>query len=555
MHQRLNKKRLGFTIIELLVVIVVIGILVAISVISYTGINQKATIASLQSDLSNASTKLKAYQVIYGSYPTLDSNNCPAVPEIDDNYCLKFSPGNSIADEPFAGYVVNNDTNPQTFSLTLSSNDIHGVVTENSQPSLLISAPLSPVADWIATPQGDHYGNYYDTISKSWATVTRATPKTIYDPVTQHIYDVPSNYLAINPWSTYQSGGNGSAAVIEEARTNYLINSYGASNTGGAWSSGWSHTFPFCLGTPVWSITKGVYSETAQHIQYTGVSGDTAGQAQFAAPVVTGVFTAGENATGSFYIKGTASAGVTAYLYVQALSDTTYIATSSSLAILDGQWHRVVVPYTNLPTGTTKISTRLQVNGITEGRSLDLTVDAYQIEKGSFATSYIPTNTTPVTRNADIVTVPTTRWDSTEGTFIAMTYYKSLNAGSQTQYLLTWKPNTTNGIEAYLRNDLAAAYLTTRKDGVTLYDVKTGLSSGAFAYGGRWSLGQTVRAFYNGAYSITRNDIYALPTGTFPDVASVGAGKLHAPLHRLITYGTALTDAQIESLNPLVDGP
>ncbi|MGB4420213.1 MAG: hypothetical protein WBI29_00200, partial [Candidatus Saccharimonadales bacterium] len=80
----------------------------------------------------------------------------------------------------------------------MSSNDIQGIITESSKPSVLTPAPLDPVADWIATPQGDHYGNYYDPVSKSWANVTRSTPKTIYDPTTQHIYDVPANYLAVN---------------------------------------------------------------------------------------------------------------------------------------------------------------------------------------------------------------------------------------------------------------------------------------------------------------------------------------------------------------------
>jgi len=49
----------GFTIIELLVVIVVIGILAAITVVSYTGISQKAVAASLQSDLASAKRSYK----------------------------------------------------------------------------------------------------------------------------------------------------------------------------------------------------------------------------------------------------------------------------------------------------------------------------------------------------------------------------------------------------------------------------------------------------------------------------------------------------------------
>ena len=56
----------GFTIVELLVVIVVIGILAAITIVSYTGISQRATAASLQSDLDNASRMFKLYYVDHG---------------------------------------------------------------------------------------------------------------------------------------------------------------------------------------------------------------------------------------------------------------------------------------------------------------------------------------------------------------------------------------------------------------------------------------------------------------------------------------------------------
>jgi prepilin-type N-terminal cleavage/methylation domain-containing protein len=48
-----NVKSSGFTIVELLVVIVVIGILAAITIVTYAGISRKATISALQSDLAN----------------------------------------------------------------------------------------------------------------------------------------------------------------------------------------------------------------------------------------------------------------------------------------------------------------------------------------------------------------------------------------------------------------------------------------------------------------------------------------------------------------------
>jgi len=83
---------MDFTIVELLVVIVVIGILAAITIVSYTGISSRAITASVQADLSNASTQLKTFYAINGAYPT--ANNCPTPGATE--ICLKPSGSNTL---------------------------------------------------------------------------------------------------------------------------------------------------------------------------------------------------------------------------------------------------------------------------------------------------------------------------------------------------------------------------------------------------------------------------------------------------------------------------
>lgn len=119
----------AFTIVELLVVIVVIGILAAITIVSYAGISQRAVVTSLQSDLTNASQQLKLYQTLYGSFPTAMVGNCPTAPTVDNTYCIKTSAGNSFTYQP------NISSSTQIFSLIgKNSNGNTYRITNDSQP-------------------------------------------------------------------------------------------------------------------------------------------------------------------------------------------------------------------------------------------------------------------------------------------------------------------------------------------------------------------------------------------------------------------------------------
>ncbi len=53
----------GFTIVELLIVVVVIAILAAITIVAFNGIQQRATTAALQSETSQALKKLETYAI------------------------------------------------------------------------------------------------------------------------------------------------------------------------------------------------------------------------------------------------------------------------------------------------------------------------------------------------------------------------------------------------------------------------------------------------------------------------------------------------------------
>ncbi len=66
----MKKAMSGFTIVELVIVIAVIGILASIATVSYSGVQQKARNASRISDLKNMQDALEIYQSKNGVYPT-----------------------------------------------------------------------------------------------------------------------------------------------------------------------------------------------------------------------------------------------------------------------------------------------------------------------------------------------------------------------------------------------------------------------------------------------------------------------------------------------------
>jgi len=65
-----NTSTKGFTIVELLIVIVVIAILAAISIVAYNGIQQRARNAQVTAGASAYNKALESYKVVSGSYPT-----------------------------------------------------------------------------------------------------------------------------------------------------------------------------------------------------------------------------------------------------------------------------------------------------------------------------------------------------------------------------------------------------------------------------------------------------------------------------------------------------
>lgn len=122
----------GFTIVELLVVIVVIGILAAITLVSYSGLTARANEATVESDSARGSKKLNMYYAEHGQYPaSLDSSYCPIPADV--NYCIKPSNGVEITYNP-----VGSDL--QDFALVAYKGSIVYQTSKSNSPTAAVAA-------------------------------------------------------------------------------------------------------------------------------------------------------------------------------------------------------------------------------------------------------------------------------------------------------------------------------------------------------------------------------------------------------------------------------
>ena len=346
-------------------------------------------------------------------------------------------------------------------------------------------------------------------------TVQANTPRFDYDPVT----------LAAK------------GLLIEEQRTNLLTYSEQFDNA--AWTKGDATVTANATTAPDGTTTADKLVE------------NTANAAHF---VNQSAGTVGVSETRTIYAKAAErtwlylgiGAGSTAYFdLVNGVTGNVVGATASISAVGNG-WYRCSLNATRA-TNSNNVTATASANGTityTGDGTSGIFIWGAQLEAGSFATSYIPTVASQVTRSADVASVNTlSPWfNASSGSFYAEADITGAPAGNRLFEVHDGTDN--NRLLLYTVNSASSTRFT---DAVAASSLPT--SGVPFKAAGAFTAGEYV-VCYNGGTVGTAAPA-ALPTGLSAMVLGArrtGAQALNGHLRRVTFYPRRLSNAELQAL-------
>lgn len=216
--------------------------------------------------------------------------------------------------------------------------------------------------------------------------------------------------------------------------------------------------------------------------------------------------------------------------------------TSSSTQSVGNGWFRVTGTYT-----TTSVATILILYGMAANNKF--LAWGFQLEAGAFATSYIPTVATSVTRNADVAVMTSTNFSSwytaTTGAAVVWAIPQAITG---TRPLIQFDDTTANEIIT-LRGNVANPELYIVDGGAPQAQIDAGtiVTNTAYKLSGAWNT-DSCAAAQNGAAAVTDNTA-TIPTPTQLRIGSDGTNYASAWVQKILYYPQRIIDAEVQAFS------
>jgi hypothetical protein len=345
------------------------------------------------------------------------------------------------------------------------------------------------------------------------------------------------------------SAGTIKGLLIEESRTNNLANSNNFS--GGTWTASGLSLSTSSLTSPDGTLNATLMTGSAFSYIYAG------GQ-----PNAVGTWT-----QSFFFSKGTITnptiriqqAGngyeVTFDLNAKTAGAAVIVGTGGSISAMTGvvsefnaTWLRCSVTFT---TSSSVNNMFLYVGNGT------LHIYGAQLEAGAFATSYIPTTSTSLTRNADVVTMTGTNfsdwYNATEGTLQVI---GSMNTASTSIFQTFAMIGDANNSLQIFNNLSASRFRGDIYSGGSIQKAFTYTAAGAPASGTTYNIIVGLKA-NDFAMAINGNTVATANSGLMPVSPSalyigsvnIGIQQIGGYIRKLAYYNQKLTNAEIQAFS------
>jgi hypothetical protein len=400
---------------------------------------------------------------------------------------------------------------------------------------------LLDTASLVVTPNGTKAGKLYSVVPSSGAgdlDVTRATTATRVNS-SGLIESVASNVPRLD-----YSNGSCPSILVEPQRTNVLT---------------YSEKFDDASWLPTGAtITGGILSPSGINNAWTLSNIATSGIIQKA------VALSGERTFTLYAKQGThrylymgAYGGVNSYANFDLLNGVVSNGANATIESVGNGWYRCTCNTISGTTGGVQIfpSNRAIGAATTNG---SIYIWGAQLEAGSYATSYIPTTSASVTRNADVIskTGISSLIGQTEGTLFIDFIYNQPSGDSNGRLLQVQSASgeTANSIIPLIESN-NQFQITLFRNNVLNIPVFAGVST-VIPFGRN----KIAIKYNSGSYTVYRNgNLFASGTGLSPlslSVVTLGNSilvprSLSNPINLSAVWTTALTNTQLAQLTTI----